>query len=461
MKPVAAIAAGILLVACLVLEFQRLAIKPWPPKTFDDPVMEFKYGSIGAEVNGFPYVIWRELPTIFHDRIPRGWAEFGFLSERGSELPVGISVRRTGVRRVGFNCATCHTARIEVGGNDLLVLGAPAAQLDIQSYLLFLIEASADPRLTPDAVFKSAADAGRPINWFDRRVFRYVVFPKLKAEAAPLAQTFAWMRIKPLHGPGRTDAGNVWRARWGMHPERDQAVGTVDFPSVWNQQIRVHGWFHWDGNNNSLTERNYSAALAGGATDWLLERRLIGKVSDWLMTWPAPRYPLPLDARLAAQGAAVYARERCGECHDQGSSGVGQVTPLAQIGTDPERAMLFSPEMVRRFQDVGKAYSWRFSHYRSTRAYANMPLDGIWARAPYLHNGSVPDLAALLTPPAERPATFWRGCSHFDPVRVGYACTEGFSFDTQLIGNGNGGHDYGTHLPAPEKAALIEYLKSL
>src|SRR5258708_34132106 len=130
--------------------------------------MHFKYGSIGAEVHGFPYLIWRELPRVFADRIPKGSAEFGFVTERGRDLPIGVSVRRYGVLRVGFNCATCHTSQVVSDKSAEILLGAPAEQLDLQAYIHFLIDASLDPRLTADAVLQSAKRNGRPIGLFDR-----------------------------------------------------------------------------------------------------------------------------------------------------------------------------------------------------------------------------------------------------------------------------------------------------
>jgi hypothetical protein len=98
-----------------------------------------------------------------------------------------------------------------------------------------------------------------------------------------------------------------------------------------------------------------------------------------------------------------------------------------------------------------------------------MPLDGLWARAPYLHNGSVPTLGDLLIKPAERPKKFFRGDDEYDPVKVGFRsdrprCDDGrklFEFRTDLPGNNNSGHDYGTDLSADAKKALLEYLKML
>lgn len=98
--------------------------------------------------------------------------------------------------------------------------------------------------------------------------------------------------------------------------------------------------------------------------------------------------------------------------------------------------------------------------------YRARPLTGIWATAPYLHNGSVPTLWDLLLPPGQRPASFFVGSRQFDPRRVGYvtaASTDnGFRFDTTLAGNRNIGHDYGNAtLSDADRWALVEYMKTL
>jgi cytochrome c peroxidase len=101
--------------------------------------------------------------------------------------------------------------------------------------------------------------------------------------------------------------------------------------------------------------------------------------------------------------------------------------------------------------------------------YKARSLNGIWATAPYLHNGSVPTLDALLQPAEKRPKSFSIGVRTFDPVRVGYLTdVPGFpKFNvlnpdgTPIVGNSNAGHDYGTGLSDEERRQLIEYLKSL
>lgn len=100
-------------------------------------------------------------------------------------------------------------------------------------------------------------------------------------------------------------------------------------------------------------------------------------------------------------------------------------------------------------------------------AYKARPLDGIWATAPYLHNGSVANLYELLLPPAQRRKIFKLGTRSYDPALVGYSASDdapgnGFTFDTTLQGNSNAGHDYGAGGLSPERRrALLAYLRTL
>lgn len=108
------------------------------------------------------------------------------------------------------------------------------------------------------------------------------------------------------------------------------------------------------------------------------------------------------------------------------------------------------------------------------RGYKARPLDGIWATPPFLHNGSVPTLFQVLSPVYERQSSFWVGNFEFDPQFVGFQTEKfpgGFFFDTNVTGNGNGGHEFrdgcrqqgviGRALAPEERFALIEYLKVL
>jgi hypothetical protein len=270
---------------------------------------------------------------------------------------------------------------------------------------------------------------------------------------------------------------------------------------------------HWDGNNCSVDERNLSAGFGTGATPATIDRDSVLRTADWLWTDAQPR-PFPserIDQSLARQGESVY-REYCWECHGEreapfrqpGDGGkVGEITPLAEIGTDRWRLDSYTPELAKAqssiysgypeageevcrayFENVCEAavdddaeyralraqcYPARFTHFRKTYGYANLPLDGLWLRAPYLHNGSVPNLRQLLEPAPSRDRVFYTGYEVYDYDDVGFvtrgpdAAARGWRFDTTEPGNGNEGHDgeqYGTLLDAERKAALIEYLKT-
>ena len=124
----------------------------------------------------------------------------------------------------------------------------------------------------------------------------------------------------------------------------------------------------------------------------------------------------------------------------------------------------------RNVEDLGrrKAIVWRDTLLDTKPPdgpYAARPLYGVWAAAPYLHNGSVPTLHDLLSPPRQRPTAFPLGPREYDPVKLGFvvdvACSgEDCLVDTSLIGSGNGGHTFGTDMSETDRMALIEYLKT-
>jgi hypothetical protein len=242
----------------------------------------------------------------------------------------------------------------------------------------------------------------------------------------------------------------------------------------------------------------------------------LGDIQDWFYKLKAPAWPEAvlgkLDGARVARGAAIYAGN-CSSCHALSDRNDGKrelkavLTPLSEVGTDPRMVRNFLEGRVQTGPWQGRktavlagpvlgaqalsidvvahaaigatlrhpvaaardaAVSWH-TVYKAGIAqhpdyYKARPLSGIWASAPYLHNGSVPTLAELLKPPAQRVPKFWVGGREVDTVGVGNEYGEGPNrslLDTTLPGNSNAGHAYGTALPEADKADLLEYLKSL
>jgi len=445
------------------------------PEKHADPGEHFKYGSIGAEERaGVPDRIWAVLPKVFPDLLPKrpgnGYERLGFVYESGRrKRPIGTSFRRRQVGLVGLNCAVCHvgTVRDAPGGPARIVLGMPAHQFDLQSYFRFLAACAHDPRFNASTLMEAIKREHPDLGFLEALIYRFVVIGRTKSEILKREQELLWMNSRPLQGPGRVDTFNPYKMFFGFDMTQDHTVGTADLPSLWNQKPREGMYLHWDGNNNVVTERNKSAAIGAGASEASLDLEGMKRVEDWIWELPPPRFPeVRIDAKRAAAGEKLYVR-LCAECHDFGGKRTGQVEELAAIGTDPERVNSFTAPLAERMNTLGTGRPWKFSHFRKTNGYANMPLDGVWLRAPYLHNGSVPTLRDLLNKPEERPKVFYRGYDVYDYSSAGFVSSgseaeqAGFRLDTAERGNRNAGHEYGTDLKPAEKEALLEYLKTL
>jgi hypothetical protein len=267
----------------------------------------------------------------------------------------------------------------------------------------------------------------------------------------------------------------------------DDTVGQADFPSNWNLQARkgTNDLLNWCGETPAVRSVLIDSALGLGAApdktskltypldllDWKLERRAwflkrMEDLDNFLSALPPPKYPFAVDADLAAKGKPVY-DHYCAECHDVGAARTCKVIPIAEIGTDTNRMATWSQAAADQANAAVKKLGIIRPNLIQNNGYASAPLDGLWMRAPYLHNGSVPTLRDLLEPVEKRPTIFYRGYDVYDPTNVGFigsgpaAERAGWRLDVTIRGNGNQGHVYGTDLTEAEKQALLEYLKTL
>jgi hypothetical protein len=321
-----------------------------------------------------------------------------------------------------------------------------------------------------------------------------------------------WKRIEFLEqfgafggtpgGFGRTDAFGITRNFVFGDQGKVPPTAPICYPHLWG--FAKTRWLHWNANTTSVMERNIGQAIGLGAildkekhTSTVLVRNL-HRLETLARTIQPPAWPAsfpPIDEGKRKAGEAVYQR-LCADCHDRHETVDGlEEYPLYKpddIGTDPGHAMNFDrgvgllfgripgPPFVgelgselrrvrdRAYQDIPEPdrRDWehgRVPEWRSTKQYPARPLAGIWASPPYLHNGSVPTLDALLRPSAARPAAFAVGDRTYDPAHLGYVLRGAFRFDAASPGNSNHGHEgprFGTDLGEDERAALLEFLKT-
>jgi len=453
-----------------------------PAPFFASDEEHFLYGSIGTEAEqGVPYWIWLVLPRVFPEHLPRpgGYASLGLLGVDGHEMPIGFSKVTVGFPRVGINCAVCHAASLRATPTDppTIYPAGPSHQTTEQQYLRFLFACASDPRFTADTLLAEIA-RNVTLSTIDSLLYRFVIIPGTKRALLQLQERDAWMSRNPDWGRGRIDPFNPVKFTTLKQPV-DTTIGNSDMVPLWNLKQHAGYAYHWDGLNTNLKEVVLSSAIGDGATTKWVDRdnrkwdntdprtmSSLRRIQNYIEGLSAPKYPFPVDQALAAEGSQIYA-DHCASCHAPGGARTGTVVPATEVGTDRHRLEMWTPASATAYNAYGEGHDWKFSHFRTTNGYVSVPLDGVWLRAPYLHNGSVPNLAALLEPVDRRPSRFSRGYDVYDPLQVGFvtdgsaAQTAGTSYDTAQPGNSNAGHTYGTDLPAPSKRALLEFLKTL
>ena len=258
-------------------------------------------------------------------------------------------------------------------------------------------------------------------------------------------------------------------------------VPPVDVPPWWRMK-KKNAMFYTAGGRGDHARIMMTASTL--CVDEVPEAEAIdayfGDVRAYITSLEAPPYPLPIDAELAEEGRPIFERT-CTRCH--GTYGENEtypnlLVPAEVVGTDPVLAFGASQYSERFVDWFNQSFYGETARFEPQPGYVAPPLDGIWATAPYLHNGSVPTLAALLDS-SQRPAYWTRTMrtelSDFDPVAVGWVTTvsehghEGETnaarkkliYDTTLFGHSNAGHTFGDVLTERERTALIEYLKTL
>ena len=451
--------------------------EPQPAWVTATPDMRFKYGSIGAENDaGIPYWIFFVLPRMFPEKLPGpgGYAALGVAWEQGQELPIGFTKKVIGFPRVANNCASCHTAsyRKSANENPVFVPTGPNHTLNLQAFFRFVVDCAKDPRFNANEIMREIALV-YDLPYLDRLIYRYLLIPITKKRLLEREAQFQWVYHKdfPQWGRGRDDAMNLTKyflLNWPM----DDTLGPTDMPSVWNlkkYQPEKGMLMNLAGDSHDARSVIIDSALGLLSAAPHNRDEFMDQI-DWLVKYlseiQAPKYPFPVDPQRVDAGKSVF-DSHCARCH--ASERTGTRVPVEEVGTDPERLKSWSKKAAIESNKVVRNFGIerRGLVESEPSGYIAAFLDGIWLRAPYLHNGSVPTLRDLLKPAAERPKVFYRGYDVYDPANVGFVTQGpaaeriGTKYDVSERASGNQGHEYGTNLSPQEKDGLIEYLKTL
>lgn len=383
---------------------------------------------------------------------------------RNTTLPYNFTAMKTkdGVELVTSNCLTCHAGRI----NGKLVVGLGAADGDFTN----------DTARNAGLVGVLLTDPKERAEWmkWKERVETVAPYSILSTRGPNPADGFTAVLF--AHHDPKTMA---WSSTPLMEVPPPQDV-PVDVPPWWRMKKKTSMFYVGGGRGDHARIMMTASILCTSSVE---ESKAIDAyftdIRSWITSLDAPAYPFPIDRAVADRGRVVF-DSTCSRCH--GTYGAGgtypnRVVATREIGTDPvlaSGAAQFAAPFVDWYK---KSFFGELSRLEPQDGYVAPPLDGIWATAPFLHNGSVPTIAALLDS-TTRP-TYWTrnfdDSTAYDPASLGWIVQvidhgkaaepddtkKKALYDTTRIGYANAGHTYGDALTASDRAAVIEYLKTL
>lgn len=418
-------------------------------------------------------------------------------------LNVGMAAKAVppvAVTMSNIGCAACHASVMydATGAPDLTRawLGMPNASINLEAWTGALFTAVRDHGGDAERLFATVDAMFPDTGWRERAMLRRIIWPRLMAVVEERDARFG--RLMPFRASlaGATNGLDSLRNRLGLIPQGEVVRDSV-FNSVpdlggrlWRRKLLNSGSYAIPGQDHMAPvtaadiTAEHRAALAGIVAFFTVpsmgvaQEVALAHVPDAVAVtgWMAEYRPQPFPGLIARdrleEGQAVYARD-CAGCHGSYDASLTAPELLSfpnwegDVGTDMARAELLTEEVAAAVN--GSAFGPLIAA-RTVAGYAAPPLTGIWASAPYLHNGSVPTLWHLMRP-EERPVWFEVGGHRLDLQRVGIDLAPPVGYapwsipaevDTGAFGLGNGGHEVGfADLSEAEKDALLEYLKLL
>jgi mono/diheme cytochrome c family protein len=432
---------------------------PAYPQRPGDPARGYQVLVNGGYVGcGLPYSAYRQVtgPAPQHLRLPGR-------TTLNADLPYNFTafVTSSSVTVANPNCFSCHASVL----NGQVVVGLGDSRAD------FTDDQAAAAELAGFLVM----DPKERVEWrkWADRIGAIGPYIQTKVIGANPADNLAAALF--AHRDQNTLA---WSATPLLEPPPTRPT-PVDVPPWWRMKKKNAMFYTVAGRGDHARMMMTASVLC---VDSVQQARAIDAefpdVRAYIASLEAPPFPGPIDPTLAAAGEEAF-DTYCSRCHGTyGPDGEypNLVVDLAEVGTDPELAV-GAGYYAERFRNwFNGSFYGELAQLVPVTGYLAPPLDGIWATAPYLHNGSVPDLPTLLDPPS-RP-TYWSrtfDSADYDLSTLGWryarstvgqdgepnATRRARLYDTTLPGYGNGGHNFGARLTPQERMAVIEYLKTL
>jgi hypothetical protein len=403
---------------------------------------------------GIPLSLWNSVRTPDNTNI---------LKRQGDNAKVGyqytVITTSNNTRAVGANCLNCHASYI----NTEFVMGLGNTTFD------FSIDQSANINLL-DALLKSnysiVSPEYQPFIPYKRGL--QAIGPLTITETQGVNPADKYAAILASH---RNPSDLTWRENdpWGIPNE----VIPTDVPAWW--LLKKKNTMFNTGVGTGDFARIMMASSLVSLQDSSQARKIDQRFPDvlaYIKSLPSPTYKGTIDQQKATEGRAIY-EVNCSRCHGSSTNKndyPNLLVSLESIGTDPALVSTnFSyPQLLEWYNTSWFSKEPFAAKLIAKKGYIAPPLDGIWATAPYLHNGSVPTLEDLLNS-SQRPKIWKRtfNFNDFDNKKVGWnyvtltSKTDTKTYDTSIRGYGNQGHIYGDKLTVSERSSLIEYLKTL